>query len=304
MTSTPPMPEWVPEAFRGEARLAEPLARHTSWHVGGPAQVFFQPQTGDDLAAFLAALRYDVPVLMLGLGSNLLVRDGGWRGVVIAMNGALDSLEREGDSGVRAQAGVPCARLAKTCVRWRLGPAEFFAGIPGTVGGALAMNAGAWGGETWPHVESVEVVNRAGERRVRAASEYRYAYRHVEAPVAGEWFLSARFRFTPQPDASLDEIQRLLDQRRDTQPIGEWSGGSTFVNPPGEHAARLIETAGLKGFRLGGAVVSTKHANFLLNEGDATAADIERLIGHVQETVARVHGVRLVTEVRIVGEVA
>lgn len=298
------VPEWLPERFRTKARLAEPLSRHTSWHVGGPAEVFFRPDSGEELAGFLAALRYDVPVLMLGLGSNLLVRDGGWRGVVISLNGALDALERDGENGVYAQAGVPCARLAKTCVRWLLGPAEFFAGIPGTVGGALAMNAGAWGGETWPHVESVEVVNRAGERRVRPASEYHYGYRHLEVPVAGEWFLSARFRFEPRPDASMDEIQRLLDQRRDTQPIGGWSGGSTFVNPPGEHAAKLIESAGLKGFRIGGAVVSPKHANFLLNEGQARAGDIERLIAHVQDTVARVHGVRLVTEVRIVGEVA
>ena len=304
MSAEPTMPAWVPESFRCKAKLAEPLARHTSWHVGGPAEVFFRPESGDELAAFLSALRYDVPVLMHGLGSNMLVRDGGWRGVVISLNGALDRLDREGEDGVYAEAGVACARLAKTCVKWKLGPAEFFAGIPGTVGGALAMNAGAWGGETWPHVQSVEVVNRAGERRVRPASEYRFSYRHVEPPVAGEWFLSARFRFDVRPAASLAEIQRLLDQRRETQPIGEWSGGSTFVNPPGEHAARLIESAGLKGFRIGGAIVSPKHANFLLNEGGASARDIEQLIGHVQETVARVHGVRLVTEVRIVGEAA
>ena len=304
MTAAERVPAWVPEAFRGKVKLAEPLARYTSWHVGGPADVYFRPASGDELAAFLAGLRYEVPVLMLGLGSNLLVRDGGWRGVVISLQGVLDKLEREGATGVYAEAGVPCARLAKTCVRWKLGPADFFAGIPGTVGGALAMNAGAWGGETWPHVESVEVINRGGERRVRSASEYHYAYRHVEPPAAGEWFLSARFRFESRPTATLDEIQRLLDQRRETQPIGEWSGGSTFINPPGGHAARLIESAGLKGFRIGGAIVSQKHANFLLNEGSASASDIEQLIGHVRETVASVHGVRLVTEVRIVGEAA
>jgi len=298
------MPAWVPEAFRAKAKVGEPLARHTSWHVGGPAEVFYRPENGDELAAFLAALRYDVPILILGLGSNTLVRDGGWRGVVISLNGTLDRLERDGDNGIFAEAGVACARLAKTCVKWKLGPAEFFAGIPGTVGGALAMNAGAWGGETWPHVQSVEVVNRAGERRVRPAGDYRFSYRHVEAPVAGEWFLSARFHFDVRPTTSLEEIQRLLDQRRESQPIGEWSGGSTFVNPTGEHAARLIESAGLKGFRVGGAMVSQKHANFLINEGGASAHDIEQLIGHIQETVARVHGIRLVTEVRIVGEAA
>lgn len=297
-------PEWLPAAFRDRIVLDEPLARHTSWHVGGPADVYFRPASGDELASFLAALRFDVPVLMLGLGSNMLIRDGGWRGAVISLHGQFDRLERVGDERVLAQAGVPCARLAKSCVKWQLGPAAFFAGIPGTIGGALAMNAGAWGGETWPHVESVEVINRAGERRVRRSSEYRYSYRHVDAPAAGEWYLSATFRFAPAPSASLAEIQRLLEQRRDTQPIGEWSCGSTFVNPAGGHAARLIESAGLKGHRIGGAVVSAKHANFLVNDGEATARDIEDLIRHVQDTVARTHGVNLVTEVRIVGEAA
>lgn len=304
MNAASKIPDWLPERFLARTRLGEPLARHTSWHVGGPADVYFRPENGDDLAAFLAAVRYDVPVLMLGLGSNMLIRDGGWRGAVIGMHGVFDRLERTGETVVHAEAGVPCARIAKSCVRWQLGPAAFFAGIPGTVGGALAMNAGAWGGETWPHVESVEVVNRSGERRVRAASEYRYSYRHIEPPAAGEWFLSATFRFARQPQAALDEIKALLERRRDTQPIGEWSCGSTFVNPPGAHAAKLIESAGLKGHRIGGAVVSPKHANFIVNDGGATARDIEDLIHHVQDTVSRVHGVRLVTEVRIVGEAA
>ncbi len=302
MSAMREQPTWVPANLAPRTRFGEPLSRHTSWHVGGPADVFFKPADEDELAQFLGALPDGIPVLMLGLGSNLLVRDGGWRGVVIALHGGFDEMKLVGDRHVYAAAGVPCARLAKNCARWNIGPAEFFAGIPGTVGGALAMNAGAWGGETWPLVESVTVINRHGVRTTRPASDYRYSYRHVEPPVAGEWFLGALFALSTQTPTSQAEIQRLLDQRRDSQPIGEWSGGSTFMNPPGDHAARLIDAAGLKGCRLGGAVVSTKHANFLLNDGAATANDLEQLISQIQDTVAKTHGVRLVTEVRIVGE--
>ena len=293
--------EFRPE-FLPRLRFAEPLARHTSWHVGGPADAFFMPRSADELAAFLAALPLDVPCHFMGLGSNLLVRDGGVRGVVIALHGGLDRLERVTATRVGAEAGVPCARLARQCVKWSLGPAEFFAGIPGTIGGALAMNAGAWGGETWPCVVEVDVVDRRGARRTRAAREYRYAYRHLEPAAADEWFIAARFEFERRPEASADTIRSLLVRRRETQPIGAWSCGSTFTNPVGQHAAQLIESAGLKGARLGGAVVSEKHANFIVNEGSATAEDIERLIAYVQRTVEQRHGVRLQTEVRIVGD--
>ncbi|HXQ64497.1 MAG TPA: UDP-N-acetylmuramate dehydrogenase [Steroidobacteraceae bacterium] len=292
----------IPAEFLPRVRFGEPLSRHTSWHVGGPADVYYVPRSADELARFLGELPANVPCHLLGLGSNLLVRDGGLRGVVISLHLGLDRLERVGATRVHADAGVPCARVARQCVEWLLGPAEFLAGIPGTVGGALAMNAGAWGGETWPHVAEADVIDRSGNRRTRAAGEYRWGYRQLQAPVAGEWFLAARFEFVPQPQASTDLIRALLLKRRETQPIGEWSGGSTFTNPPGQHAARLIETAGLKGFRIGGAVVSTKHANFLVNEGTATADDIERLMGHVQAEVERRHGVRLTPEVRVVGE--
>jgi UDP-N-acetylmuramate dehydrogenase len=290
-------PEFLPHVRFGEA-----LARHTSWHVGGPADAFYTPRSADELSRFLAALPGGVPVHWLGLGSNTLVRDGGLRGVVISLHLGLDRLERLDATRVHADAGIPCARLARQCAKWLLGPAEFFAGIPGTVGGALAMNAGAWGGETWPHVVEVDVIDRHGARRTRAASEYRYGYREVHAPVADEWFIAARFVFAPAPAATAETIKDLLVQRREKQPIGAWSCGSTFTNPPGDHAARLIEATGLKGHRIGGAVVSTKHSNFLINEGEATADDIERLISHVQSEVERKHGVRLATEVRIVGE--
>ncbi|RYG86933.1 UDP-N-acetylmuramate dehydrogenase [bacterium] len=278
------------------------MARHTSWHVGGPADAFFMPRDRAELIAFLRALPVDVPLLWVGLGSNLLVRDGGVRGVVVATQDALSALERRGDREVHVEAGVPCARVARQCARWNLGPAAFFAGIPGTVGGALAMNAGAFGDETWPHVASVETVDRAGTVRQRESAEYRVGYRHVEPPADGEWFLAAQLRFDTAADDQA--MKRLLERRRETQPIGEWSCGSVFTNPPGDHAARLIEAAGLKGWRIGGAVVSTKHANFILNEGEARASDIEALIAHVRDVVAEKHGLTLQTEVRIVGEAA
>jgi UDP-N-acetylmuramate dehydrogenase len=299
MTSLALAPEFADRVLRDE-----PMARHTSWRVGGPADAWFSPRDVEDLSAFLRALPAGVPVTWVGLGSNLLVRDGGVRGVVISVHGILNALERVGPDRVRAEAGVACARLGRQCAKWQLGPADFFAGIPGTVGGALAMNAGAWGGETWPCVVEVETIDRAGVRRRREASEYRYAYRSVTPPAPGEWFLAATFRFDPRPDANTDSIRRLLEKRHASQPIGTWSCGSVFTNPPGRHAADLIERAGLKGFRIGGAQVSEKHANFIVNDGQATAADLEALVRHVQSTVERVHGVRLVPEVRVIGEAA
>ncbi len=292
----------LPPEFAPRVRFGELLSRHTSWHVGGPADIFFMPRDRQDLVAFLKVLPPDVPLLWLGLGSNLLVRDGGVRGVVVSTRDALTALERRGERGVYAEAGVPCAKLARQCARWDLGPAEFFTGIPGTVGGALAMNAGAFGGETWRQVRHVETIDRHGAVRLRAAREYSVSYRHVDVPANDEWFLAADFEF--EAGSSEEETRALLERRRQTQPIGEWSCGSVFTNPPGDHAARLIEAAGLKGLRIGGAVVSTKHANFILNEGTATARDIESLIEQVQREVARRHGRLLTPECRIVGEAA
>jgi UDP-N-acetylmuramate dehydrogenase len=279
----------------------EPMSKHTSWHVGGPADLFVQPVDADDLAAFLRGLGPETKVMWIGLGSNLLVRDGGIRGAVIETHGIFDELERLGETEVWCGSGVACAKLAKQCIKWGLGPAEFFAGIPGTLGGALAMNAGAFGGETWRHVLGVTTMDRAGVRRERPASDYVASYRHVSGP-ADEWFLGARLTFELRPGVSTDDIRQLLARRKATQPIGEWSCGSVFTNPSGDHAARLIDTAGLKGHRIGGARVSEMHANFIVNDGTASAADIEQLIQHVMATVQRVHGVQLKPEVRIVGE--
>ncbi len=295
------------DVIRGELRSNEPMSRHSSWRVGGPARRFFVPADVADLSGFLQSQDPGEPLLWVGLGSNLLVRDGGWPGVVVAVHKALGGLERpdpEGDPGrVLAGAGLACARLARQCVRWGLGPAEFFAGIPGTVGGALAMNAGAFGGETWEHVLSVQVIDRGGEVRTRQRDAYRVGYREVIAP-AEEWFLSAEFRFEPRPGARQQDIRDLLARRKASQPIGQPSCGSVFRNPEGDHAARLIEACGLKGFAVGGAVVSEKHANFIITDRTATAADVEALILHVQSTVAERKHVQLQPEVRIVGEAA
>jgi UDP-N-acetylmuramate dehydrogenase len=277
------------------------MARHTSWRVGGPADRYFLPSGIDDLARFIAGLPADEPIHWVGLGSNLLVRDGGIRGTVISTHGLLSGLERLPDGRVRAEAGVPCAKLARQCVRWGLGSAEFFAGIPGTVGGALAMNAGAFGGETWQHVRALETMDRRGEVHLRRPDEYEVGYRSVLGP-AREWFLAAEFSFASDSGASVADIKALLARRKATQPIGLPSCGSVFRNPPGDHAARLIEACGLKGFSIGGAQVSEKHANFIINTGEASAADIEHLIEHVRRTVEAEHGVRLETEVRILGE--
>ena len=279
----------------------EPLRKHTSWRVGGPADLYYEPTSVEDLQRTLAELPADVPVHWLGLGSNLLVRDGGIRGAVIATARLPRLLEKLDDVRVRAGAGLACMLLAKQCVRWHLGPAVFFAGIPGTVGGALAMNAGAFGGETWNHVEAVETLDRRGERRARPRADYEIGYRTVRAPST-EWFLSATFRFDRDTESSLDTIKALLAKRNASQPLGVPSCGSVFRNPPGDFAGRLIEQTGLKGRRIGGAVVSEKHANFIVNAGNATAADIEALIEEIRAAVQQRTGVRLEPEVRIVGE--
>ena len=286
---------------QGEIRYNEPMSRHTSWRAGGPAEVFFMPANVEDLAAFLGELDAETPLFWHGVGSNLLVRDGGITGVVVSAARILRDLERVDHYLVRAAAGVPCTQLARQCIRWKLGPSEFFAGIPGTVGGALAMNAGAHGGETWERVESVRTIDRNGEIHERAPGEYTVGYRSVTGP-ADEWFLNAIFRFEPDVIPSRETLDAMLERRKSTQPLGLPSCGSVFRNPEGDHSARLIEAAGLKGFRIGGAEVSQKHANFIINRNAASATDIEELIEYVRQTVLDEAGVSLVHEVRIVGE--
>ncbi|HKU89747.1 MAG TPA: UDP-N-acetylmuramate dehydrogenase [Steroidobacteraceae bacterium] len=297
----------VTPALRIDARFEpriqrdEPMSRHTSWHVGGPADVFFTPKDRADLLAFLEVLPTGTPLFWLGLGSNLLVRDGGIRGVVIDTTG-LDQLESIDATTLYADAGVPCARIARRCISLELGPAEFFAGIPGCLGGALTMNAGAFGGETWPRVRAVDVCDARGRERRRDAREYSYSYRRIVPPVPGEFFLGAVLEFEHRPGLTDDALRDLIARRKESQPIGEWSCGSTFTNPKGDHAARLIEAAGLKGTRIGDVMVSPKHANFLVNVDAAKAADVERLVALIQQEVKRQFGVTLTPEFRVVGE--
>ncbi len=287
--------------LRGELRRDEPMARHGGWRVGGPARRFFRPADHDDLVAFLATLDPGEELHWVGLGSNLLVRDGGIDGTVICLQGTLDRIDTLGEGRVRAEAGATSAAVARHCARAGLLGIEFLAGIPGTLGGALAMNAGAHGDEIWQRVVGVETAGRDGALRVRLPADYRVAYRTVSGPV-DEWFLAATLQLDPgEPAEGQARIRALLERRGATQPTRQPSCGSVFKNPPGDFAGRLIEASGLKGFAIGGASVSTKHANFIVTGSEATAGDVEALIEHVRETVARLHGVRLQTEVRIVG---
>ncbi|MFT5390330.1 MAG: UDP-N-acetylmuramate dehydrogenase [Gammaproteobacteria bacterium] len=300
---------------RGDIAHDVPLAMHTAWGVGGNAARVFSPADVEDLATYLQQLPSEEPVIWLGLGSNVLVRDAGVRGTVVRLGRAFAELALgkaicvDGSSFqcVHAGVAVPGAKLARYCATQGLTGAEFFAGIPGTVGGALAMNAGAFGGETWPLVRAVETIDRAGTVRRRAASEFSFDYRHLSFPGGGqqEWFISATLALAPGDEShSREAIRSLLRTRAASQPTGQRSCGSVFKNPPDDYAGRLIESAGLKGKRIGGAVVSSEHANFIINDNTASAADIERLILEVQDTVSQRSGVWLEPEVRIVGEVS
>lgn len=288
-------------AASGTLRINEPMQRYTSWRVGGPADKLYIPGGLEDLTTFLKSLPPGEPVHFVGLGSNLLVRDGGVRGTVVLMHDALTEMHFENEM-VYAEAGVTCAKFAKFVARQHLHGAEFLAGIPGTVGGALAMNAGCHGGETWDIVDKAVTIDRHGVIRTRAQVELEIGYRHVSLP-GEEWFVAAWFRLhAGEASVAEERIKNLLAKRLATQPLNLPNAGSVFRNPEGDFAARLIESCGLKGFRLGGAQVSEKHANFIVNTGNATAADIEELIVHMQETVRQVTDVELQREVRIIGE--
>ncbi|MEM6405624.1 MAG: UDP-N-acetylmuramate dehydrogenase [Pseudomonadota bacterium] len=285
----------------GILRQQVTLARYTSWRVGGPARQLYQPTDEADLSRFLARLPTDEPLLWLGLGSNLLVRDAGFAGTVIALHGRLAQFEITGTQ-LHVGAGAACARVARAAARAGLAGATFLAGIPGTIGGALAMNAGAFGGETWECVQQVRTIDRQGVCREQAADAFQVAYRQVNKP-ADMGFLGATLQFRPgEATQEQARIRELLQQRSTNQPTGKPSGGSTFRNPPGDFAARLIEACGLKGYQIGGAQVSVKHANFILNTGTATAWDIEHLIMYLQTEVRRQQGVLLQPEVHIIGE--
>ncbi|MDR0770709.1 MAG: UDP-N-acetylmuramate dehydrogenase [Burkholderiales bacterium] len=299
------------DGLRGDLRFEVAMARHTSWRVGGLADMVYTPADADDLALFLRQLPEEVPVAVLGLGSNVLIRDGGIRGAVVLMRDNTAAIREEDDGTVYVPAAVTGAKLARFTAAQGKVEAAFLAGIPGTVGGALAMNAGCYGSDTWAYVVRVEVVTRAGERRVRAADEYDIGYRQVrrKKPSSPEIFTGAWFRFAAGDMRSIGkaqtDIKTLLSKRLASQPLDLPNAGSVFRNPPGDHAARLIEACGLKGLTVGGASVSEKHANFIVNpKGAARAADIEALMAQVQQTVETKTGVRLQPEVKILGEAA
>jgi len=294
-------------ALRGELRRDEPMRKHTSWRAGGTADRTFLPADLEDLCVFLRGLPSTEPVFFAGLGSNLLVRDGGIRGTVVFTHAALRRFfleEGTGAAEIYAEAGVASPKVARFAAVHNLEGAEFLTGIPGTVGGALAMNAGCYGAETWDAVTRVRTVDRSGRLQIRSPDEYSIGYRHViPLQAQDEFFVAAWFRFRHGDGGRARQtIKDLLSRRIASQPLNEPNAGSVFRNPPNDHAARLIESCGLKGKRIGAAEVSLKHANFIVNKGDATAKDIEELIALVQETVKRETGVELEREVQIVGE--
>lgn len=328
--------------LRGTLKLDEPMPAHVSWRAGGRAERCYTPADLQDLAAFLSTCTG--PLHFVGLGSNLLVRDGGLKGTVILLHGALNQISATPEGLVYAEAGVSSPKVASFAAQKNLEGAEFLSGIPGTVGGALAMNAGCYGRETWQCVERVLTIDASGTLRERLPQDFQIGYRHVALAVRGEglgvrgdvssphpsyttfhatsrvesrnpaqagpltphpeeWFAAAWFRFTPgNGKAAKEKAREWLAKRMATQPLALPNAGSVFRNPPGDHAARLIEASGLKGLTIGGAQVSEKHANFIVNLGNATAADIENLIEEVQARVKKVHGIELITEVRIIGE--
>jgi UDP-N-acetylmuramate dehydrogenase len=319
----------VSTGLRGALRRDEPMARHTSWRAGGPADRAYFPADLADLAAFLRALPASEPVHMVGLGSNLLVRDRGMRGTVILTHWALRAIRvgryENGHGEIYAEAGIASPKVARFAAMHGFRGAEFLAGIPGTVGGALAMNAGCFGGETWKIVARAVTIDRSGTLRERGPEDYEIDYRHVRLKDEGagqqaegtsepdslsftphrseEWFVAATFRL-PRGDrrSSRRIIKGLLQMRLATQPLEKPNAGSVFRNPPNEYAARLIEACGLKGHAIGGAQISTKHTNFIVNVGGATAADIEALIELAERSVHEKFGITLEREVRIVGE--
>jgi UDP-N-acetylmuramate dehydrogenase len=311
--------------LRGELRTNQAMEKYTSWRAGGQAERLYVPADLPDFAEFVRGLPHGEPIHVVGLGSNLLVRDGGLRGTVVILHARLNALrvERTDNDGalIYAGAGVACPKVARFTALNGLAGAEFLAGIPGTFGGALAMNAGCYGAETWEIVEHVQIIDRAGELRVREPMDYEIAYRHAALKhetgsgkqdeqklgnLAGEeWFVGGWLKLLRGEEAeSRQKIKNLLAMRINSQPLNLPNAGSVFRNPEGDWAARLVESCGLKGFRVGGAMVSPKHANFIVNTGSASAANIEALIVAVRDMVKDQTGIELVPEVRIIGATA
>ena len=300
---TAPLPAWLePVALTTPALLAEPLSRHTTFGIGGPADVFARPATRQELAALLKATNaHDVPVHLLGSGSNCLVSDAGVRGLVISLAGALKELLIEGRQ-VIAESGVMLGHMVKRCLKAGLTGIESLVGVPGTVGGALVMNAGAFGGEISNHLVEAQVLTLAGVDKTYPRADLEFAYRWSSFR-ADEIIVEARFRLPAgDPDASAVLRSEASSQRKARQPLTFRSAGSVFKNPAPEMAAGvLIDQAGLKGTRRGAAEISPKHANFIVNHGGATAADVADLIKLAARKVQEQHGVQLQLEIKTIG---
>jgi UDP-N-acetylmuramate dehydrogenase len=295
----------MPLSFHPEEKFLYPLRTLNSWRIGGLAERFFQPQNLSELSKYLQNTPESLPINWLGLGSNLLIRDAGVAGSVIFTRD-LKEIKIVDNNLIYVDCGVTCSKFARICLQHGFRDAAFFAGIPGTIGGALSMNAGAFGGQTWEHVSLLNMIDLNGESITRNPDEFSIGYRMVNGldfDLTSEGFTGAVFKF--KKFENIDErndIKQLLKKRGDSQPIGAFSCGSVFKNPQGDHAARLIEASGLKGYRQGNVGVSEKHANFILNYSDGKSEDIETLMKLIQDTIFKDSGIVLQPEVRIIGK--
>lgn len=292
----------IPSNIRGGFSTNHILAPYTSWRIGGAAQYFYYPVDLEDLISFLK--QWDkMPIIFLGAGSNVLVRDGGINGLVIYLRDHLNSINQINNECLRVEAGVLLNKLVQKCADLSMIEAMFLAGIPGTVGGALIMNAGAHGDSIWNYVKSVETIDKHGNINAYDKEEFAIDYRHITPPFKEEWFVSCDLRFPiTNPVKTREKMTEYLEKRRLTQPLDEPSCGSVFRNPKNDFAARLIELSGLKGTAIGDAQVSEKHANFIVNKGHATAFEVESLMQLIQERIFLQHGIKLIPEVRVLGE--
>ena len=291
----------IAQKFEGDCSYDESMAKHTSWRVGGRADLFYSPKSRKDLVYFLSSIDPNLPITWIGRGTNILVRDAGIRGVVISTKSFLKEIEKTSEYLYKVEAGVACVELALFCQKNGIGPAAFFSGIPGSIGGALTMNAGSFGMETWDLVKEVEVINEKGDISFLEKESFDIAYRTVTFPFR-LWFLSCSMSLSSDEQTTKDNLIELRNQRIKTQPLSENTCGSVFKNPPGNYAGALIEGSGLKGFKIGSASISEQHANFIVNEGGATARDIENLIKHTRQAVREKFDIDLQPEVRIIGE--
>jgi len=288
--------------MKGLIQHNHPLAEYTSWKIGGPAEYFYRPTDLEDLVELLQTWNKD-PITVLGAATNVLIRDGGIKGLVIYLRNRLNSWQILDDFNLRVEAGVNLSHLVKLCTDLGMVNAAFMAGIPGTIGGALKMNAGAYGDSIWNHVSTVETINRQGEIKLRPASEFKMGYREVNGLNKNEWFIAANLSFVRgKIEDAKQQVNTYLQKREASQPLNLPSCGSVFRNPTGDYAARLIEANGLKGKRMGDAQISEKHANFIVNCNAAKAIDIENLIHEVITTIQKSHGIELIPEVHILGE--